>query len=109
MPGTKGKKAPDTDITKILRKLMHLQKEKEEEYGTAYKRHGKIMAALFPNGITLKTEEEFNFFAIYDILIVKMNRMATGLAKGEVHLDSLDDLTVYSAMGTAIATEKPEE
>ncbi len=96
---------PDTDITKILLKLIEVQREKEAEYGAAYKRHGNIMAALFPNGITLQTAEDFNFFAIYDLLVVKMNRMASSLVDGEVHMDSLGDISVYSAMGAAIAQE----
>ncbi len=69
--------------------------EKEKEYGTAYLRHGNIMASFFPNGITLKTPEDFFNFHLFELDIIKSNRLASNSLK---HKDSWHDKIVYSAM-----------
>jgi len=85
-------------VWNILTDLGELFKTKDKEYGSAYKRHGKIMAELFPDGITLKTADDFYFWHIIDLVVVKINRIATGRARSEDHIDSWKDLAVYSAM-----------
>jgi hypothetical protein len=52
---------------------------------------------MFPEGLTLKTEEEFNRFAIFLQIIHKNSRYANSMLSGG-HADSLDDITVYAQM-----------
>lgn len=97
----------------ILREMADLSEEKEQEYGTAYLRHGNIMKALFPNGIDLYTAEDFNKFALLDLVVVKLNRTATQWGKA-LHVDSLLDMGVYASMLLASdslieSAEDPEE
>ncbi|QDH49635.1 haloacid dehalogenase [Pantoea phage Kyle] len=56
---------------------------------------GKVMAALFPNGVELKTQEDYNMWHLFELLIVKLTRFTNS---GLTHQDSILDLTVYAAM-----------
>lgn len=71
-----------------------------KEYGTAYLRHGAIMSAFFPEGITLKTAEDFYFWHIFELDVIKSNRIASAMMRGEQHPDSWHDKMIYSAMAT---------
>jgi hypothetical protein len=80
----------------MLHRLADLFHAKAREYGDSYKRHGPVMAALFPGGITLKNADDFGRFAIFDLMVVKLVRYTTDF--NARHADSLDDLAVYTAM-----------
>lgn len=70
-------------------------RERNKTYGNSYKRHGEVMRSLFPEGILLKTTEDFNRFGVLNMIVSKLCRYA---AKPEGHLDSIHDTVVYSAM-----------
>lgn len=57
--------------------------------------HSKIMAAMFPEGVTLKTEEDYHMWHLFELIIVKLSRFANS---GLKHQDSIRDLAVYAAM-----------
>lgn len=86
-----------TTVPDRLAKLGGLFNSRNLTYGDAYKRFGPIMANMFPDGVTLKTEEDFNRFGILIHLIGKMTRYAASF-DGEGHSDSLDDISVYAQM-----------
>ncbi len=70
--------------------------ERAKVYGEeGYRSHSKLVSSLFPEGITLKTEDEFTRFWLFNMLIVKLTRYATNYAKGG-HQDSVHDLGVYA-------------
>lgn len=68
---------------------------RNSEYGGCYLRHGEIMKAFFPNGITLKTEEDQYQFSLFQVAVGKLNRIAASLEKGEFHKDSYVDTIIY--------------
>lgn len=70
--------------------------QRNAAYGDSYKEHGKIMAALFPNGITLNSVEDFNRFGVFNMMVSKVFRCSANFKAG--HVDSMLDLSVYSAM-----------
>lgn len=71
--------------------------ERNEQYGDAYKKHGNIISAFFPNGLVLKTPEDFNRYSMFSAVCSKMNRYAANFHKGG-HADSILDATTYAAM-----------
>lgn len=66
------------------------------EYGDAYKKHGKVLMGLFPDGITLNTEEDFNKMSTIFAITGKLARVTHNLSVG--HSDSAADMIVFSAM-----------
>lgn len=86
------KKVPDR-----LAALGMLYLERNKLYKDNYKHFGKVLAGLFPAGISLKTEEEFNRFALFLQIIHKTTRYSNALLDGG-HVDSLDDISVYAQM-----------
>lgn len=72
-------------------------REKNAVYGDSYLRVGAALAALFPDGVTLKTADDFNRFHIFALMVVKQSRYCVNWESGG-HQDSVHDNTVYSAI-----------
>lgn len=70
---------------------------KSKIYGDNYKMIGKVLAALFPEGLKLKGEEDFNRFHLFLLSLVKKTRYAVNFDAGG-HEDSVLDDIVYLAM-----------
>jgi len=81
----------------LLEKAAELFKERDQAYGSSYKQFGKIVLAFFPDGITLKTEDDFTRWGLLNMIFSKINRYCNNF-QGSGHPDSLADLSVYSAM-----------
>lgn len=81
----------------ILSESADLFRQRNKEYGSSYKEFGSVMVAFFPDGLTLKTENDFARFAIFNMVAGKLDRYARNFSKGG-HSDSLMDISVYSAM-----------
>lgn len=79
----------------ILAEMADTFRERNKVYGDNYKRVGAVMAAMFPDGIQLKEEDEFNRWHLFELIIVKLTRFANS---GLTHKDSIHDAAVYSAM-----------
>jgi hypothetical protein len=75
----------------------HIFRKKREEYGNNYLTIGKVMEALFPEGINATTSEEWNRLHLLLLSVVKFSRYAFNYKNGG-HRDSLTDLIVYIAM-----------
>lgn len=89
-----------------LEAAVALYRERNESYGLSFDRDGEVMKALFPNGFTIKTAEEFSkLFTVFNI-VMKLMRYIHGMEIGDGgHKDSADDLIVYSAI-LAYKTER---
>jgi len=85
-----------TTAADTLYEAAKVNEAKNMEYGRGWERHGEVMAALFPSGLTLVDHEDFGRFAMFDLLIVKMVRYSANFREG--HDDSLIDIAVYAAM-----------
>lgn len=84
-------------VPERLEDLGNLYRERNKLYGDNYKHFGKILMGIFPNGIELRTEEQFNRFALFLQVVHKVSRYGKAMPD-EGHEDSLDDMAVYSQM-----------
>lgn len=83
----------------VMEEMLVTFRERAKVYGDNYLIIGKVMADLFPQGITLKTEEEHNRYHLFLMTMIKATRAAnTGLT----HHDSAHDMAVYGAMFTGM-------
>jgi hypothetical protein len=79
-------------------------RERNALYGQNYKNFGTVMRGMFPEGITLKTEDDFNRFHLMLLTAVKITRYANMFSRGG-HVDSSHDMMVYSAMLEEVTLE----
>lgn len=61
---------------------------------------GKVMAALFPDGVQIKTAADHKMYHLFELIIVKLTRFANS---GLKHTDSIHDMAVYAAMCEVLA------
>lgn len=71
--------------------------ERKAVYGYNYKRCGAALAALFPDGVVLKTQDDHDRMHILSLIIVKISRYCVNWDEGG-HQDSVHDAMVYCAM-----------
>lgn len=83
------------DTTDILLEMAETYKERKKVYGENYKKVGDVMIALFPDGVTIGTKEQFVVWHLFELVVVKLTRFANS---GLSHEDSIHDLAVYAAM-----------
>ncbi len=83
------------DVPSILNDASLTYQERQGAYKNTYKLHGKVMAQVFPDGITLRTEDDFLKYHLFVLEMIKMIRTA---CSGMTHIDSQHDLMVYAAM-----------
>ena len=79
----------------VLAAMAETYRERNKVYGDNYKVVGSIMRALFPDGVTLRTADDYNTWHLFELLIVKITRFAN---TGRQHKDSIHDAAVYAAM-----------
>lgn len=99
-------KERETDLPFVAEKLHDLADlfaERNAVYKDNFRMVGRIMEAMFPEGITLKTADEHNKFHLFMLKIVKLSRYAINYEQG--HVDSSDDDIVYTAMVAALDEE----
>jgi len=80
----------------ILRQAADLFEERNAVYGDNYKMVGEVMKGLFPDGVILKTVNDWNRMHILLLDVVKTTRYTVNWETG--HRPSIEDKTVYSAM-----------
>lgn len=81
-------------------------RERNQLYGNNYLNTGKLMHQMFPNGLELNSEKDWDFLCALLNCQMKLLRAAVHYSmKKEAHADSIHDLMVYSAMMAEI-TEK---
>jgi|TARA_R110002020_G_scaffold48763_6_gene138993 hypothetical protein len=67
--------------------------ERRAAYGDSYIKHAKVMEAMFPDGVNLKTEVDMARWSIINLIMVKLVRYAKDFRKP--HQDSIHDSGVY--------------
>jgi hypothetical protein len=86
------------EVPKTLQKMIDTFKERNKTYGDNYLAVGQMMAAMFPEGITLHTPEDFVKFHWLDWTVGKLSRYArAGLKHGDSTLDAAVYLTMIHA------------
>lgn len=84
-------------VSELLSEAAALFQTKNAIYKDNYKRVGKIYLQLFPNGLRLETERDFNRFCLFFKLVDKLTRYAGQFDAGG-HEDSLKDISVVAMM-----------
>jgi hypothetical protein len=106
-----------------FREAMDLVQKKNQDYGNAFERSGQIFKLLFPDGIELKTGDDFNEFSAINAIIGKLVRFSnlwntdhnaglktTTPPNFESILDTLGDLGNYAfILKNLLINTKPEE
>jgi hypothetical protein len=85
------------DVPALLRAAAKTFEERNALYGDNYKHFGHVMAATFPNGLTVADAESWNRLGLLVQTVSKMTRYAANFERGG-HQDSAHDLCVYAAM-----------
>lgn len=88
----------------ILREAAQTYEERNKVYGDNYIRVGEVMQSHFPDGLFVRTADDWNRLHIFLLGVVKDTRYVTNWSVGG-HADSIRDRTVYSAMLEEIDTE----
>lgn len=82
-------------VLKTLEGAARTYEERNAVYKDNFRVVGRLMSALFPAGAPLNdTEEKFNRWHIFELIIVKLTRYAQNYEQGG-HADSIDDMIVY--------------
>lgn len=79
----------------IMLEAVETFRKRNAQYKDGQNNVGGVMMALFPDGVTLKTKEDFIKWHLLELLVVKITRFANG---GLSHIDSIHDAGVYSFM-----------
>ena len=84
-------------VPEMLRECADTYEERNKVYGDNYKRFGAVMAAMFPDGLTIKHPDDWNRLGMLVQMMGKQTRYAENFTRGG-HADSLLDLSVYATM-----------
>lgn len=84
-----------TTAADILERAGATFRERNAVYKDNADNVGKVMAALFPDGVQIKTAADHKMYHLFELIIVKMTRFANS---GLTHTDSIHDMAVYAAM-----------
>jgi len=97
-----GRPRPDA----ALRQAAVLFAERNAVYGDNFEMVANALAAMFPDGVALRTREDFAVWHNFELLMVKVCRFAQS---GLTHPDSIRDAAVYAAICDYLKQEKPLE
>lgn len=78
------------EVKNTLHEAEKIFDERSAVYGLSHARHGNILNAFFPKGITLKSAEDFTRFMMFNAIIGKLNRYSENFSTGG-HRDSVVD------------------
>jgi hypothetical protein len=87
---------PNT-VPQYLLEAADLYKTKNTLYGDSYKKTGELLEILFPEGIELKTADDFNRFSVFTLILGKITRYSNHWENTDVE-DTMLDLSVYATM-----------
>lgn len=90
-----------------IQEALETFKSRSVVYGKNYLQHGKVMRALFPDGINLQTEKDWNRFGIINMIVSKLTRYSQNWP--HKHIDSIHDLGVYAFMLESLDHDLVEE
>lgn len=85
------------DAEAFLQRMLDTRRERGASYGTHYRNVGRVLAELFPEGLDLRTAEDFGRMHHVVYMLDKLHRYCRNFRSGG-HQDSLLDLAVYAAL-----------
>lgn len=89
-----------------LEKALATYRERNAVYKDSFKRWGGVLRALFPDGVRLKTEDDYNRFTCLGHVVDKLVRYTTDFSKP--HHDSTLDLGNYAFILRGLDLEMDE-
>ena len=89
-------------VPEILEQMAATFRERDTQYGQTYLRFGEVCAGAFPNGIELKSAEEF---ARFGVVVQCFGKLLRYVAQPTGHKDSAHDLAVYAAILESLTKE----
>lgn len=84
-------------VPERMRDAADLFEERNAAYGNNYRLFGAVMRAMYPNGLTVTTDEEWTRLMLQVHRVTKETRYACNFSRGG-HADSMADLSVYAQM-----------
>lgn len=94
-PGPEPEGVRPKDAADLLEEVITTMRERNATYKDSYKGAARILKAMFPAGITVTSEAEFERLHLIQQLASKLARAANS---GFTHRDSVIDISGYSAM-----------
>lgn len=98
-------KIANKTVPGILREGAATFEGRNAVYGDNFLNVGEVMKGFFPDGVHLKSAGDFVKWHIFELMVVKMTRLANG---NITHIDSIHDTVVYGAMLEYIMEAKGE-
>ena len=96
------------ETKRVLQKALDTFHDRGSVYRDNHQRLGATIAALFPDGIEIKSADDHERFALIVLLLVKLTRYAVEWTNGG-HRDSIHDCIVYAAMLEARTDDRGTE
>lgn len=93
----------------VLKESLEIFLDRNKVYGNAHQRHGKMMSVLFPNGIMLKTAEDFTRYTYISGVIGKLNRYCNNFNEGGHRDSSIDPINMLAMLTVFDDRQKDEE
>lgn len=78
----------------LINKALETFVERRKVYGDSYIVHAKVMAAMFPDGVSLDTEVDMARWSVLNLILIKLVRYSRDFKSP--HQDSIHDCGVYS-------------
>lgn len=97
-------KSKERNAADILAAAADTFRERRAIYGDNYIKVGAMFAVLYPDGLTLRTADDFSRFELFMFVIVKLSRFSNSQM---THVDSIHDACVYAAMLEVLTTARP--
>lgn len=85
------------DISKRFDQIRDIYQDRRQQYGDSYLMFGGVMSALFPEGVTISSDQDFAKLGILVQIIGKITRYTNHFPSGS-HSDSLQDIAVYALL-----------
>lgn len=85
----------------FMRRALKTFEERNAVYKDTHLMHGRVLKAMFPNGIFLNDPLEHSRFVTFNQIVGKLCRYATNFVDGG-HPDSIHDVGVYAFILEAI-------
>jgi len=83
-------------IAERFEALAKINRSQGNLYGD-FKKLGRVLSSIFPEGLTINGEDDWNRLALFIFAVNKQVRYSVNFHRGG-HGDSLDDVSVYSMM-----------
>lgn len=93
-------------VPEMFEEMAQTFRDRNKVYGDNWRMVGRLMAVMFPEGVTLRTHADYDVWHLFELQIVKLSRFAISKL---THQDSIHDMTVYGAMISAILKEREKQ